>query len=188
VEAFEVRDSPQRAVGTAVALVSSAIVPSLIAYLIWTARDDLSVVPLAGLGLGVTGVLMILVAGSLLLLGIGRLRGGLRRRLIAGVDRRGILLGREVLGGPERFIGWERVRGLSFYTLCDRSGVGEDPPVTYVSYLQVNLTDGTADRRSAPEGPDPWPNLANAVERVAPGTPVEFHGVLPEGKDPMARP
>jgi hypothetical protein len=184
MDSYVVRDSSRRAIGPAVASIASAIVPTLIVVLIWSARHGLSAVPLVFVLLSITALSMTVLAVGLVAFGVGRLVRGLRRPVIVAVDRDGILLGRAMLEGPRRFVPWHQVRALTFYTTCWRSGTSEDPPLIYAGWLQVDLTDGTADRRSEPDGRAPWGDLVTAVERVAPAMPVEFLGTLPEGTDP----
>jgi hypothetical protein len=183
MESYAIRDSPGRAIRPAHTVFLTAIPPALIAFLIWLVRDDLRHWFWAILLLGFTGLAMAVLTVVLVVLGVLRIIRGARRTVLFAVDRDGILL-----GDPDRHIPWTQIRRLVFYTTSARHGSGEDPPLRYSSWLQADLTDGTADRRPEPDGRRPWGDLVEAISRLAPAVTVDQRGVLPEGDDPFVRP
>jgi hypothetical protein len=184
---YAVRQAVRRSIGTILWGTAGMLVAVGIgALLLWSWPD------LGHPGWLRAGAILLLAAMALLVAALAYLVvttavDGFGPRLVFAVDDRGLTFGRQRLAGPQRFIPWSEVVRVRTYTLSRRPAGGAHGPPSHLSYLQVDLADGSSDRRSAPDSPFDWRPLADAVELVAPRVPQTHDGVLPEGEDPVRR-
>lgn len=102
----------------------------------------------------------------------------LRRSLIVRIDADGVILEPRRSWGAARFVPWSAVRGVSAYSTSQRD---EDGTST-THWFQVDLTDGTIERRRLDRHRYSWAALAEVVRAVAPRTSLTVEGELPPGR------
>lgn len=112
------------------------------------------------------------VLAGAVVLGLAR---ALRRALLLRIDADGVMLERRRWWRRERFVPWSAVRGLSLYSATRRDGDG----TSTTHWFQVDLADGTIERRHLDRHRYSWAALAESVRAVAPQTALTVEGELP---------